>query len=89
MLYEISNDSLEVQNFVLICKNCTSVATKTKSNNQTFYTCLNCENINITPVLERHLLNKSTKVLMGLLNFRGVKLNIHYNKLPILYSSQI
>lgn len=89
MLYEISNDSLEVQNFVLICKNCTSVATKTKSNNQTFYTCLNCENINITPVLERHLLNKSTKVLMGLLNFRGVKLNIHYNKIPILYASQI
>lgn len=89
MLYEISNDSLEVQNFVLICKNCTSIATKVKNNNQISYTCLNCDNIKIVPILEKHILNKSTKVLIGLLNFRGVKINIHYNQIPILYSSQI
>lgn len=88
-LYEISKDSIEVQQYVLICQNCTSVATKITNNIQSYYTCINCENAKLNPIFERHLLTKVTKTLMGLLNFRGIKLNIKYNQPPILFSSEI
>lgn len=89
MIYEISKDSIEVQQYSLICQTCTGIATKVTNNNQSYYTCMNCENINLNPVFQRHLLSKTTKMLLGLLNFRGIKLNIKYNKTPLLFYSKL
>lgn len=86
LIYEISNDSLELQSYVMICKNCSNIGTKI---NNERYTCINCENINLTPVLEKHLMCKSSYILFNLLNFRSIKVNIQYNKQENLYLSEL
>lgn len=89
LIYEISKDAIEVQENVYICKNCTDVATFITNKVRSYYTCLNCENMGITPVFESHNVTKVTKMLMAQLKFRGVKLLIKNNPIPALYPSQI
>lgn len=86
MIYEITQDSLELQSYVMMCKICSNIATKI---NNERYTCLNCENMNMTPILEKHLMCKSSYILYNLLNFRSIKLNISYNKENNLYKSEL
>lgn len=88
-LDEISKDSIDVQEYSLICQECTNIATKKIHNNQNYYTCLNCENLGITPIFEKHLLTKTTKTLIGLFNFRGVKFHIKYNSVPMLFEKDM
>lgn len=85
MIYEISRDPIDMQTQSLVCTNCTSVATKIKTNNQSYYTCINCQNMGITSNFEIHELTKSVKTLIQTLNFRGVSLNITYNDMGIIY----
>lgn len=89
ILYEISHDSIELQQYTFICKNCTGIAIEMENNGQVYYNCINCSNIGIRPNLERHSFSKVTKMLMALLGFRGIKMVIKYNKEEPLFSSQI
>lgn len=89
ILYEVSKDSIEAQTIVNICQNCTNVATTVSNGTQTYLTCLNCKNLGLTPVFEKHNLTKVAKILISILNFRGVKLAIKNNEIPILYPSKI
>lgn len=89
ILYEVSKDSIESQQYTLICTNCSNIATIVKTNSGHRYTCLNCENIGFTPDFERHMLSKTTKILLGLLNFRGIKLKIKYQENNILYREDL
>lgn len=89
ILYEVSKDSIEAQTYVNICQNCTNIATSVSNGIQTYLTCLNCENIGINPVFEKHNLTKVAKILISILNFRGVKLAIKNNPIPILYPSKM
>lgn len=87
ILYEISKDTIEAQNEVNICQNCTNVATTVTNGIQTYLTCLNCETLGLNPVFERQNLTKVAKILISILNFRGVKLLVKNNTRPVLYPS--
>ncbi|AKS26425.1 putative RPO132-like RNA polymerase subunit [Diachasmimorpha longicaudata entomopoxvirus] len=89
ILFEISQDELEVQEYVYICRNCSNLATLVKRKGTSTYTCINCENINYTPFLERHLLSKVSKMLMGLLYFRGIKVTIKAKNEPNILLSNL
>lgn len=89
ILFEISKDSVEVQSCVNICQNCMNVAVEYFDGTQNILSCLNCENLNITPVFHSHNISKVSKMLIGLLGFRGVKLDIKYNTLKPAYYSKL
>lgn len=89
LIYEISKDSIEVQENVFICQNCTEVATLITNKITSYYTCLNCENIGLTPIFEMHNITKVAKILISQLKFRGVKLLLKNNPIPVLYPSQL
>ncbi|QKE44498.1 putative RNA polymerase 132 kDa subunit [Yalta virus] len=89
ILYEVSKDSIEAQLNVNICQNCTNVATSISNGIQSYLTCLNCENLGLNPVFEKHNLTKVAKILISILNFRGVKMTIKNNPVPTLYPSQM
>lgn len=89
ILYEISKDSAEVQSCVNICQTCMNVAVEFSDGSQNILSCLNCENLGLTPVFQTHNISKVSKMLIGLLGFRGVKVDIKYNPVKPLYYSKM
>lgn len=89
MIYELAQDVFEAQNYIYFCLNCGTRATKINNNLQDYFTCINCENGNITPMLERHLLSKTSNMLLGLLNFRGIRVIPKNKEIDLIYPSEL
>lgn len=76
ILYELSQDIQENQLYSMVCSKCGNFACLEKTIDYKRFKCSHCETLGFSPIILKLKLTKAVKMMMQLLNFRGINLII-------------